>query len=106
MAAALANVGDRRRVVDLSGRTSEGSLAALLARAEVVVANDTGVAHLASAVRAPTVTVCGPDNAGHWAPRSASDVTVGGASHLRWPTAREVGAAIDCLASVDREGST
>lgn len=46
---------------DLSGRLSVGALGAVLERAAVVVANDSGALHLARAVGAPTVGVywCG-----------------------------------------------
>jgi ADP-heptose:LPS heptosyltransferase len=44
-------------VVDLTGRTSLGGYAALLRDAAVVVANDTGTAHLSAAVRGRVVTV-------------------------------------------------
>lgn len=47
--------------IDLCGRLSLGGLAGLLARADVLVANDSGPLHLARAVGAPTVGVywCG-----------------------------------------------
>jgi ADP-heptose:LPS heptosyltransferase len=54
-------IAARAPVVDLCDRLSLGGLAALLARARVVVANDSGPLHLAAAVGAPTVGIywCG-----------------------------------------------
>lgn len=43
--------------VDLSGRLDAGGLAGLIARARLVVSNDTGPAHLARALGTPCVTV-------------------------------------------------
>jgi heptosyltransferase II len=42
--------------------------AALLQRAAVVVANDTGPAHMAAALGRPTLSVLGPTEAARWAP--------------------------------------
>src|SRR5690606_14965960 len=44
-------------VIDLCGTTSIGTLAAVFARARLVVSNDTGAAHVAAAVGTPSVVV-------------------------------------------------
>jgi predicted lipopolysaccharide heptosyltransferase III len=43
-------------------------ITALLARARVFVGNDSGIAHIAAAVRAPTVVIFGSSNTAHWRP--------------------------------------
>ena len=55
--------------LDLSGRTDLSTLIALVARADVLVSNDTGPAHVAYALGTPSVTVFGPStNARRWGP--------------------------------------
>ena len=58
----------RAEVLDLSGRLSVGGLAGVFSRCLLVVSNDTGPAHLASAVGAATVTVFWCGNFVNWAP--------------------------------------
>jgi ADP-heptose:LPS heptosyltransferase len=53
---------------DLSGRTPISELAALVADARLVVCGDTGVAHLATAFRTPSVLLFGPTPPGRWGP--------------------------------------
>jgi ADP-heptose:LPS heptosyltransferase len=52
----------------LAGRTSSLELAAVVAAARVVVSGDTGVAHLASAYRRPSVVLFGPVPPALWGP--------------------------------------
>jgi heptosyltransferase-2 len=48
------------RVLNLIGRTSLGALVGLVARIDVMVANDSGAMHLAAALGRPVVAVFGP----------------------------------------------
>lgn len=51
--------GDARRVVDMSGMTTLGELFALVESAGVVVANDSGVTHVAASLGVPAVVIFG-----------------------------------------------
>lgn len=53
---------------DLTGRTSIPELAAVLARCDVLLANNSGVMHAGAAVGTPTVGVFGPSNSDAWGP--------------------------------------
>ena len=52
----------------LAGRLSLGELAVLVASARLVVSGDTGVSHLATAYRTPSVTLFGPTPPQLWGP--------------------------------------
>lgn len=71
---AVAAAGDDVPVatVDLSGRTSVPELAALVAKAALVVTNNSGPMHLAEAFRRPmVVTFAGTELESQWEPRHA-----------------------------------
>ncbi len=55
-------------VIDLCGHTGVCDLAGVLSGARLVVSNDTGIAHLAAAVRVPSVVTFLGDDPGRWAP--------------------------------------
>jgi ADP-heptose:LPS heptosyltransferase len=69
-ASVTADVARRMRygALDLAGCTSLGAMAALLGDAAIVVSNDTGVSHLAAALRAPSVIVFLASDPLRWAP--------------------------------------
>jgi ADP-heptose:LPS heptosyltransferase len=56
-------------VLDLAGRTPDvGTLGAVVERAALVVCNDTGVSHVAAALRTPSVIVFHTPETSRWAP--------------------------------------
>lgn len=64
--------------VDLGGRTDLGQLAGVLAGADVLVAGNTGPAHLAAAVGTPVVSLFAPVVPAHrWAPYRVPHVLLG-----------------------------
>jgi len=52
----------------LAGRTDLGGLAALVAHARLLVSGDTGIAHLATGYRTPSVLLFGPTPPAWWGP--------------------------------------
>lgn len=73
-----AKPADPGLVTDVSGRTSLALLASVLAGADVVVAPNTGAAHLAAAVGTPVVSLFAPVvPAARWAPFGVPSVVLG-----------------------------
>lgn len=63
-------------VVDLSGRTTLAEAAALMGGARLVIANDSGLMHLAAAVKAPLIAIFGPTPPEELKPLTAASATV------------------------------
>jgi ADP-heptose:LPS heptosyltransferase len=88
--------------LDLSGRTTLWQFGALVQGAAVVVANDTGISHVAAALGTPSVIVsCGADPA-RWAPLDhtrhrvlAAPVPCRPCAHRTCPTQHECATAIE-----------
>jgi ADP-heptose:LPS heptosyltransferase len=55
----------------LAGRTDLGELACVIHSARAIVCGDTGVAHIATAVRTPSVILFGPTSPRYWGPPPA-----------------------------------
>lgn len=67
----VASVARPERAIDAGGRLAVRELAALVERAAVVVANDTGPVHLGSAVGTPVLGLYGPNTPRLYGPLSA-----------------------------------
>jgi ADP-heptose:LPS heptosyltransferase len=56
------------RATDLAGKTSLGGLAALVSKARLVVCNDTGMSHIAAAMKTRSVVIASGSDTRRWAP--------------------------------------
>lgn len=98
----------RRAAVDLCGRTpSVWTLGALVERAAIVMANDTGISHVAAALRTPSVIVASGSDVARWAPLDAAlhrvswhPVACRPCAHAACPTAHECAAGVTADAVV------
>jgi predicted lipopolysaccharide heptosyltransferase III len=70
----------RQKIVDLSGQTDLLTLAALIARAQLLVTVDSAPVHLAAATHTPQVILFGPTNPFHWRPRESPALILQGIS--------------------------
>ncbi len=67
---ASAAVNMKARAIDLAGKTSLGSLGALISKARLVVSNDSGVSHVAAAFKTPSVVLFPVPESIRWAPKN------------------------------------
>jgi ADP-heptose:LPS heptosyltransferase len=69
--------GDNDRITSLAGQTDWSGLAALLLQADLVIANNSGVAHLAAACGRPTLAIySGSHQPQEWGPRGHTIRTI------------------------------
>lgn len=94
---------------DLAGRTSLGTLAALVAQAELVICNDTGMSHVAAAMCTPSVVVCCGADPVRWQPLNAErhqvlwhPVDCRPCLHDQCPTAHECAIGVEPKAVISR----
>jgi len=70
LAEICAGSGGDRRLINLGGQTDWAALAATIREADLVISNDTGVAHLAAAAGCPTLAIySGAHQPQEWGPR-------------------------------------
>ena len=91
----------KHEAIDLTGRTDLWMLGALLERASLLVSNDTGLSHVATALRTPSVIVSSGADVARWAPLDGArhrvlwhDLACRPCAHAHCPTQHECAAAI------------
>jgi ADP-heptose:LPS heptosyltransferase len=97
------------QVIDLGGSVDLPTLAAVVARLDLLVTGDTGPMHLAHAAGTPIVAIFGPSDPARYAPRGPYDRVVrvdlpcSPCNRIRLPPARCTGHTPDCLAFIDAD---
>ncbi|MBD1386215.1 glycosyltransferase family 9 protein [Mucilaginibacter rigui] len=72
----LAGLDNTDRLQNLAGKTDLTGLAELMARSKAVLTTDSGPAHLANAVGAPTIVLFGAGNENNTAPYNKQELTI------------------------------
>lgn len=94
-------------LVDAVGSADLMTVAALIARCDLMITGDTGPMHIAHAVGTPIVAVFGPSDPRRYAPRGPFDRVVrielpcAPCNRIRLPPARCTGVTPDCLALIE-----
>ena len=94
------------RTIDLSSGLDLLTVAAVLARCDLMITGDTGPMHLAAAVGTPIVAVFGPSDPTRYAPRGPLDRVIrvdlpcAPCNRIRLPPVRCTGRIPDCLAMI------
>lgn len=94
-------------IVDAAGSADLMTVAALIARCDLMITGDTGPMHIAQAVGTPIVAVFGPSDPRRYAPRGPLDRLVrvdlpcAPCNRIRLPPARCTGITPDCLALIE-----
>ena len=89
-------------IVGSFGHLSAGELAALLSRAKLLVSNDTGVSHIAAALKLPSVIIFSPySDIQRWRP-------LAGGRHIAipWERASDVGYVAECVSEMLKAAKT
>jgi len=81
------NAGAGNVATALAGVLSIGELAALIAKADLLITVDTGPLHIAGAVGTPVLAIFGPTDYRGWGPRGPRDVIVHNRTEC-WPCGR------------------
>ncbi len=65
-----------KNVYNLAGKTTLQELAALLEKTDLIITNDSGTMHMASAVKCPVVAIFGPSNPYRYGPIGTRNIVV------------------------------
>lgn len=67
-----------QRILSLAGQLTLTQTASVLARASVCIGGDSGIAHIAGALKTPTITLFGPSDSRKWGNRSTGHILLQG----------------------------
>jgi heptosyltransferase-2 len=94
----------RYPVIDLSGQTSVSQLASLLKRARLLISNDSGPVHIASAVGTPVIAIFGRSQKGlspvRWGPLGEKNIILHKDVHCKICLAHDCKMGFLCLSAI------